>query len=438
MKRSGTSARYAEYHIQLRSAIRRQLPAQGLPLISGDGRVRWSDRMLVIGAVLMAWSPSTLWHEAFASARETLVAMYRTRRRPGAELSGFLKALQKRSAKLLARVCAGLRERTQCRAGLAWRWKEWVVLGVDGSRVNCPRTRANEQGLGCAGRHRTAPQQLLLTLFHVASGLPWAWRRGRGDASERELLEELLPELPEKTLLLADAGFTGYDLLRALGAAGHAFVVRAGRNVRLLRKLGYELSERRGTVYVWPKRRQQREAPLVLRLVRLQSGRRQMALLTNVLDEARLSDSELAALYRQRWSIEVMYRSLKQTLGKRSLRAETPALAGCELDWAMVGLWLLGLMTLAQTGLSHGWSPAAALRVVRLALRNVHRRAGACRVGALLAQATQDEYVRRGPKAARDWPHKKNEPPPGVPNIRTATRAEVAAAKKLRKKLRAA
>ena len=62
--------------------------------------------------------------------------------------------------------------------------------------------------------------------------------------------------------------------------------------------------------------------------------------------------SEIKALYRQRWSIEVLFRSLKQTLGKRTLRAGTPALAACELDWALVGLWMLGLLTLTATGAS--------------------------------------------------------------------------------------
>ncbi|QOJ15726.1 MAG: hypothetical protein HRU75_14220 [Planctomycetia bacterium] len=68
------------------------------------------------------------------------------------------------------------------------------MLGVDGSRVNCPRTRANEQAFGCAGKQRTAPQQLLVTLYHVASNLPLARAaRTRGDGSERDLLLSMLP-----------------------------------------------------------------------------------------------------------------------------------------------------------------------------------------------------------------------------------------------------
>jgi len=39
-----------------------------------------------------------------------------------------------------------------------------------------------------------------------------------------------------------------------------------------------------------------------------------------------------------------------------------------------------------------------------------------------LRRAVKDTYVRRHPKAARYWPRKKRERPPGVPKIRTATR----------------
>ena len=56
-------------------------------------------------------------------------------------------------------------------------------------------------------------------------------------ASERDLLLEMLAELPEHTLLLADAGLVGYRVLTQLQDHGHAFIVRVGRNVTLLRKL---------------------------------------------------------------------------------------------------------------------------------------------------------------------------------------------------------
>jgi len=426
MECSRKSTRFEAYHTQLRKAIRMFLPANGLELCSRDGRVRWSDRMLAIALLLLTWSGGDTLRDAFAAARCKVITMYPTRRRPGKHLQGFLKTWQKRSAKLLRHIVTALRRRTIEQTDARWRWNGWAIFGVDGSRINCPRTRANEDAFGCAGKQKTTPQQLLVTLFHVASGLPWGWRRTRGDGSERDQLLGLLPELPERSLLLADAGFTGYRLLETLQAEGHSFIVRVGRNVTLLRKLGFCVRERADTVYLWPLE-QRDQPPLVLRLVTLTSGRRRMALLTNVLDNKRLSDAEIALLYRRRWTIEVMFRTLKQTLGKRKLLAETPELAAAEIDWAMTGLWLLGLMAVSANGGRGEWSAAEALRVVRSALRHGPARAGCNRLWQQLRAARLDRYQRKRPKRARDWPHKKTEKPPGMPKVRMATHAEITA-----------
>lgn len=438
MECSGTSTRCEAYSTQLRCAIRCFLPAGGLPLCSADQRVRWTDRLLTIGLLLMVWHPGASLREAFAAMREQVVAMYPTRRRPGAHLEGFLKAWRTRSARLLQQLAAVLRRHTQRLAGAGWRWRGWVLLSVDGSRVNCPRTAANERGLGCAGKRRTTPQLLLVTVFHVASALPWTWRRTRGDGSERALLLEMLAELPENTLFLLDAGLGGYELIARLQTAGHALVLRVGRNVRLLRKLGVHVRERDGIVYLWPDAHRT-HAPLTLRLVTLQTARgRRMALLTNVLDPRRLSDADVAELYRQRWAVEVMHRTLKQTFGKQKLRAQTPALAACELDWSMAGLWLLSLMAQDAVRPSQSISPAAALRVIRTALRCGRRRTGKHWLQRQLRAAVADTYRRTRPKAARDWPHKKNEPPPATPKIRTATKAEIRRAQAWKRKNHAA
>jgi hypothetical protein len=269
---------------------------------------------------------------------------------------------------------------------------------------------------------------LLTTLFHLATGLLWAWRRSPGDGSERGHLEQLLSLLPAETLLIADAGFVGYAMLCMLLAAGHHFVMRVGCNVRLLRKLGFAVRERGDTVYLWPQGLRRTQPPLVLRLVRVQAGRRTMTLLTSVLDRRQLRDAEVVDLYRRRWGIELLYRSLKQTLQRRKMLSGVPPHAELELDWALVGLWLLGLMTAKEAGRQvrrgRSWSLAAALRVVRGAMRRlgVARAAGGLR--RQLRRAVRDRYVRHRPKEARYWPRKKNEHPPGAAKIRTATHAE--------------
>lgn len=414
------------YQTDLLQAMRKCLPTRGLPLISEDGRVRWTPRVLVMTVILLVWTQASTLLDAFTGAREVVVGMYDSRRRPGRSLQGFLAALAKSSAELVAAVTASLREALPRVAGRHWRLHGYVVMGVDGSKIECPRTRANERAFECSGKPGTTPQMLLTLLFHVGTGLPWAWRRGSGKGSERADLTSMLGDLPRETLLLADAGFVGYEMLLRLMEAGQEFIVRAGRNVRLLQRLGFAVEEHAGLVYLWPEGKRGRP-PLVLRLVTVRTGKRTMALLTSVLDGRRLSDAAVADLYRLRWGVEVLYRTLKQTLECRKMLSTTPAHAAMELDWAVIGLWMLGQMAAEARGRGRRpseWSAARALRVVRKAMRHRDRPRPAGGLRRQLRRSVKDAYVRHRAKTARYWPRKKNESPPGLPKIRMATHAE--------------
>src|SRR5262249_34139427 len=111
----------------------------------------------------------------------------------------------------------------------------------------------------------------------------------------------------------------------------------------------------------------------------------------------------------------------------------------CELTWALFGIWLLGLMTvakiLARGGDPLAWSAAKARNRVRRSMRRaLSRRHQDRSLARDLAWATQDTYVRRRTKKARDWPHKKKEKPPGNPKIRLATAQQRRAIQRLKAK----
>jgi hypothetical protein len=421
-------------------AIGKFLPHRGLALRSGDQRVRWTDRLLVVTAIVMSWQVTWSLKDAFEACWQVVTGMYPTRRRAGHSYEGFIKALQRRSQRLLSMVAAALRDAIPSVAGAYWRIGDWVVMGVDGSRIECPRTAANEAAFGCAGKDKTTPQQFLTTVLHVGTGLIWDWRRGGGKEAERNHLREMLAALPAKALLLADAGFTGYELLKAVIDSGRSFIIRAGGNVRLLKRLGFALREHDGIVYLWPQARRGKP-PLVLRLVTVRDGRKTVYLLTSVLEERELSDSQVATMYRRRWCLEVFYRSLKQTMIKHKMHSATPGKAQVELDWALAGLWTLGLLTVQRMVQRRAdpaeWSVATALRAVRRVMRGWGSRHAARNLWAL-GRAVKDRYRRRRPKAARDWPHKKTEQPPSPPTIRTATARERHAAQRFQETNRVA
>lgn len=429
-QRIGTSSISQSYHQELLHAIGKFLPHAGLSLRSSDHRMRWTDRLLVVTALLMSWQSASRLKDAFEICWQVVTGMYPTRRRVGHTYEGFIQALQKRSQRLVSIVSSALRNAVQTVSREHWKIEGWVVMGVDGSRVECPRTAANEAAFGCAGKTKTAPQQFVTTVLHVGTGLIWDWRRGGGKEAERNHLRQMIATMPAKALLLADAGFTGYELLRELLSNGMSFILRAGGNVRLLTKLGFVVREHDGIVYVWPQAYRD-QAPLVLRLVVVHDGRKPVYLLTNVLEDSALSDAQVGTMYRRRWGIEVFYRSLKRTMEKHKLHSTSPAHARVELDWALAGLWMLGLLTVQRMICSHvsplRWSVAQSLRIVR---RVMAGRGGlhAARNLYALSRALKDDYDRAGSKTARNWPHKKKDKPPSPPKIRTANHQERQAA----------
>lgn len=401
--------------------------------------VRWSVELVVFQALLMVYESGATLKDRFSSGRDCLIEMFSSDRRPGRTYQGFVKAQDRFSPAMVEHLQDHLQQAHRRIAGAFWERFGWIPFACDGSRVEVPRTKANEV-LGCAGRKKTGPQLFVTTLYHMGTGLPWNWQIGAGTESERDHLRAMLASLPAGSLIVADAGFTGYDLLNDILSHGLSFLIRVGSNVTLLTDLGFEVETDGDVVWLWPeKKRRKNESPLKLRLIRVQPkahAKQPVTLLTNVFDRSRLSDETAAVLYRMRWGVEVFYRSYKQTLERRKLRSDAPRQARWELHWGLTALLLLGLMSVEPI-VAAGHDPlslsvAAALRHVRHAMRTTRcwRRQGDLRI--LLASAVKDRYQRRGSKTARDWPHKKKESPPGEPKIRHATRVELKQAQKLR------
>jgi hypothetical protein len=403
---------------------------------------RWTWPSTIFQAILMAYDQSASLKDRFQYARQCLMEMFPRRRRPGKTYQGFVKAVRRIPAKLREQLQAHLCRQHQKAAGRFWEIFGWIPFAADGSRVELPRTEANQKAFGCAGRNKTGPQLLLTVLYHLGSGLPWRWKIGAGADSERGLLRKMLLSLPRHSLLIADAGFVGYDFLKAILRHQVSFLIRAGANVTLLTGLGFEFRQRGKIVWLWPQGKRD-QAPLQLRLIQVKQKSKQFTrkqtvyLLTNVLDTERLSDTVAGVFYKMRWGVELFYRSFKQTLEHRKMRSGSPALALEELHWSLTALLLLGLMGVDAL-VSHQRDPsslsvAAALRKVRFAMRTSRcwRYRGDLRV--LLVKAVKDNYNRQGSKTARDWAHKKKESPPGAPKIRPATSEEIACAKRIYK-----
>lgn len=416
----------------------------------------WAPVQLVATALLWSWSDELSLGERFFAARRIAKHLYQPQQEFAGSSQAFVKMLVRWTALLVGVVQTALRKRMQDALASCWTLHEFMVFGVDGSRVDVPRTKSheavnaparNKQGkklkrnrrkkprTKAASKKAHVPQMWLTLLWHAGTGLPWAWRIGPTGSSEREHWRQMLAELPLAALIAADAGFVGYDYLRAVIESGRHLLVRVGSNVRLLRKLGWA-KESAGTVYLWPDRAAPKhQPPLVLRLVVAVGGKHPVYLVTNVLPP-RLTDAQVIDIYRRRWGIELYFRHLKQTFQRRKLRSVNAENARVELEWSLVGLWCMALY--AQVELTkQGIDPAkvsvagvlrAFRRMIRDYLHPVQRNES---LAALLRRALRDEYPRRN-KTSRDYPRKKQpDPPAGPPEIKTATAAQVRQARGL-------
>jgi hypothetical protein len=393
-----------------------------------DRRTRWNVKYIALAWILMGWSMHSQSVSRFEEARDVLGRLYPRRRRPGGTYQGFAKASADCAEASLRELWRHLRPTMVRRITDASRWYGWTVLVVDGSRFDAPRTTSNERMPGVSGRAKSQPQWNATLLVHLPTGLLWNWRHGSATESERGHLREMLDDLPPDALLLADAGYTGFDLMLELQGRGVTFVMRCGSNLTLLVEGATQAIERRSGqtfVYLWPGHRR-RELPLCLRLFTIKAGDREVYLLTNELESTRLSKSMAAEMYRSRWGVEIGYRELKQTLDRRKLLSRSSHASSIELSAAIVSWAMLRLQACVLMGPRLlRLSLAAALRIVRRVLEAVRYDATTRWFFAALGESVRDDYERRRPKRARDWPHKKKESPPGPPNLRRITNNEI-------------
>jgi hypothetical protein len=438
----------------LHAAVTWAVGRQAFAGLKAHGNTAWAASELVVLAVLWVWSDQKTLTGAFQEANRWTVDVLG--RSVLGTYQGLAGALTTWTARLLP-ILRGHLHRLMERDGAAhFRIGGWVPLAVDGTRVGVPRTRENETAFSSStyGRSATAryrrkrrrragvrarrgrdkatpqgPQVWLTLLWHMGLQMPWDWRTGPSTASERGHFRDLVADraYPEGTLFCGDAGFSGYDLWRAVLDRKQHFLIRVGANVTLLTGLGF-VREADGIVSLWPTQAAKRRLPpLVLRRIDVRVGKARVTLVTSVLSARRLSPALARRLYRLRWGVELQFRTLKQTFGRRMLRSRTPDRALVELDWSFVGLWLIQLFAVKEQidlgQLPEQCSAGLAINIVREAFdRWWERPKRGAGMASRLGKAVKDEYVRTTSKRGRYQPQTKSKPSCGHPTIRKATR----------------
>jgi hypothetical protein len=407
---------------------------------------RWSLHPLLFVLLGMTWCLGDSQPERFETARAFCVACHPKRRRPGKTCAGFLKALNALPACVLRRIAGLFRRRLFDRLGPLLQTDGWIAFGCDGSRLRVPRVEELEQRLGdpggdsCSGHQ--APQVWLTALVHLASGVPWAWQVGKGDASERRHLIGLIGTLVAAALVVTDAGYQGYPVALALADAGVSFLMRVSSQTIFytsdttlqaedlaagVRQVTAEELEKwtDGTVYYWPQEAQRnKERPVEVRLICIKgkTKKKDVWLATNVLAKDRLTVEMAGKFYRMRWENEGYFRTYKQTLKKVKLSGRTVKAVHREVLGSMLAVQVLlyqGAVGAILLGKKKAASSARQLlllvrREIGATLRGQTRqgflkRAGACQ---------REQRERSSNKQKRPWPSRQAAKPLNPPRIR--------------------
>jgi hypothetical protein len=422
---------------------------------------RWQPQPLIFVLLGMTWCAGDSLPERFETARAFYVALHQRRQRPGKTCAGFEKALGKLPLPVLRAVANAVRCRIAQVFADRFLVDGYIPLGCDGSRQACPRTQELEQRLNLRKKKKRrrkkavparpqtqelqpdpglgkekenhkaaldAPQIWITSVVHLGLGLLWSWRLGKGTASERQHLRYLVGTLPRLALVVADAGYVGYELLTALQAAGLSFLIRVSSKAPLYSPERLGLGRfHEGLVYYWPYWAQAKNLPAIpVRLLRLRKAKTDVWLLTNVLDGERLPRQTASKFYRWRWRNEGLFRTYKRTLGKVKLMSRTVAQVHREAEGSLLATQLLlaqGALALRTTATVQTVLPSA--RKVLVEIREEIRNVTGMYLGPRqrktylerLVQARWRKRHQRSDKVRRRWPGRQDHKPPGRPTI---------------------
>ncbi len=237
------------------------------------------------------------------------------------------------------------------------RWRGLALYGADGSTLRVADSDENRRHFGGqpAGKHGRGesgyPSVRLVVLMALRSHLIAAASFGPYAIDERHYAVDLWSSLPDQSLLLLDRNYLQANVMVPLHdeARGRHWLMRAKKNTatRTLRKL----SKGDAIVEMTVSEEARRKDPSLPKTMEVRAidyqrpGHEKQQLLTSLLDGKRYPAAEVAALYHERWELELGYDEIKTEMLEReeSIRSRRPELVEQELWGILVAYNLVRL-----------------------------------------------------------------------------------------------
>ena len=266
-----------------------------------------------------------------------------------AHTSAYCQARQRLSDQGLLNIHSHLTERMEVNAPSESRWLSREVKIVDGTCLSMPDTAQNQAAYAQPSNQKKGcgfPMMKLVGLFSHKSGALLHFARGSLRVHESQLFRQLWAHLCEGDIVLGDRAFCSFFAMASLLDRGIDSLMR----LHQARHADFRRGKRLGKddILISWKKPGQRTAPwsphefaalpdtLTLRQIRVHleikgCRSRTILLVTTLLDPVAYPPEDIAALYLERWSVELHFREIKVTLALDVLRCLTPPMIEKEL-----------------------------------------------------------------------------------------------------------
>jgi Insertion element 4 transposase N-terminal/Transposase DDE domain len=234
----------------------------------------------------------------------------------------------------------------------AW-YRQWRLVSLDGSTLDVADTAENAKAFGRPGGPRGSgafPKIRFVGLLENGTHVLWAAQMGKYKISEMALAKEVVKVLRKGMLCLADRLFPGYKLWQMATQTGADLLWRTKRTAHLDVEKRLPDGSYLSRIYVNTKDRRKQRKGIQVRVIeyRLKDLPKEVyRLITTILGPEQAPAQELAALYHERWEIEITLDELKTHLrgAQIVLRSKTPELVQQEFYGLLMAHYAIrGLM----------------------------------------------------------------------------------------------
>lgn len=238
---------------------------------------------------------------------------------------GYRDACMKLPSPVVEQLQKQIHEQEYASVGKTFR--DLKVIIVDGTKVSIPATDDTREKYGMGYGHYAQCQAI--GFYELSTGTFEHFDFAQTDLSERSFAYDHMLANAVKTLYLGDAGYNGMAFVGATLEAKHHILMPLKVNAL---KEQFRKTKRRSMIYEikltkvhlknYPELQHLVGETIKVRLVRAYGTSRMKAqiLITTLLDSKDYPWQELAKLYRQRYTIELAFRHLKQKIRIESIR----------------------------------------------------------------------------------------------------------------------